>query len=158
MAYTGSIDLISGLRAKNNGTFPLVNAADVYVGGNDTRLSDLVPCYGTAAEWAAQPNFVPARGRIVIWTDHGQKTENGQTVYVPGYKIGDGNAYNLDLPFIGETEAARLTSVLETHLADAVCHITATERDRWNNKITTGTFSNSFVDEVVDGTLILSRD
>lgn len=31
MAYSGSIDLISGIRAKNNGTFPLVDAKDVYV-------------------------------------------------------------------------------------------------------------------------------
>lgn len=31
MAYSGSIDLISGIRAKNNGSFPLVDAKDVYV-------------------------------------------------------------------------------------------------------------------------------
>lgn len=34
MAYTGSIDLIAGLRAKNGGDFPLVNAHDVYVNDN----------------------------------------------------------------------------------------------------------------------------
>lgn len=148
MAYSGSIDLISGIRTKNNGTFPLVNAADVYV-DDSTRLSGLVPCFGTAAEWAAQPTFVPARGRIVIWTDHEQKTENGHTVYIPGYKIGDGNAYNLDLPFLGEAAAAQLSAALESHLEDTVAHITAAERARWNKKITAGTEAAEYQDAVV---------
>ena len=37
--YSGSIDLISGLRPKNGGAFPLVDAADVRV-DDQTRLSD----------------------------------------------------------------------------------------------------------------------
>ena len=36
--YSGSVDLISGIRPKNNGTFPLVDAHDVYVAGPDKRL------------------------------------------------------------------------------------------------------------------------
>lgn len=36
--YTGSIDLISGLRPKNNGTFPLMEAHDVLVASDGTRL------------------------------------------------------------------------------------------------------------------------
>ena len=39
MAYQGTIDLISGIRPKNGGTFPLVNAHDVYVDDN-TRLDE----------------------------------------------------------------------------------------------------------------------
>ena len=38
MAYNGSVELISGLKAKNNGDFPLVNAPDVQVGEDGTRL------------------------------------------------------------------------------------------------------------------------
>lgn len=38
MAYNGSIELISGLKPKNNGDFPLVNAQDVQVGEDGTRL------------------------------------------------------------------------------------------------------------------------
>ena len=44
MAYTGSVDLISGIRPKNNGTFPLVDAKDVRVDDNtrlDEALSDV---------------------------------------------------------------------------------------------------------------------
>ena len=38
MAYNGSVELISGLKAKNGGTFPLVNAPDVQVDEDGTRL------------------------------------------------------------------------------------------------------------------------
>lgn len=38
MAYNGSIELISGLKTKNGGTFPLINAPDVQVDDRGTRL------------------------------------------------------------------------------------------------------------------------
>ncbi len=38
MAYNGSVELISGLKPKNNGDFPLVNAPDVQVDDDGTRL------------------------------------------------------------------------------------------------------------------------
>ena len=41
MSYTGSVDLISGLRPKNNGDFPLVHAKDVYI-DDDTRLDAFI--------------------------------------------------------------------------------------------------------------------
>ena len=41
MAYTGSVDLISGIRPKNGGSFPLVNVHDVYV-NDDSRLDDVL--------------------------------------------------------------------------------------------------------------------
>ena len=39
MAYQGSVELISGITPKNNGSFPLVHAKDVYVDDN-TRLDN----------------------------------------------------------------------------------------------------------------------
>ena len=38
MAYNGSVERISGIKPKNGGTFPLVNAQDVQVGEDGTRL------------------------------------------------------------------------------------------------------------------------
>ena len=38
MAYNGRVELISGIKPKNGGTFPLVNAQDVQVGEDGTRL------------------------------------------------------------------------------------------------------------------------
>lgn len=42
MAYNGSIELISGLKPKNNGDFPLVNALDVQVDEDGTRLPEML--------------------------------------------------------------------------------------------------------------------
>ena len=155
MSYYGSVDLISGLRPKNGGSFPLVNAADVYVDDNTrlpAALQHLAPAYGTKAEWQAQPDFVPAAGQIVVWKDRGTAEDSrGNTVVVPGIKIGDGNAYNLDLPYVGDDVAAQLLSLLAAHMEDTVIHITAADRQRWDNKITTS-------DQVSNDTLVLTRD
>jgi hypothetical protein len=42
--YNGTIELISGITPKNNGTFPLVNAKDVafYENGEEIRLTDKI--------------------------------------------------------------------------------------------------------------------
>lgn len=42
MAYNGSIELISGLKAKNGGTFPLINAPDVQVDEDGMRLPEML--------------------------------------------------------------------------------------------------------------------
>ncbi len=39
-SYKGSIDLISGLRPKNNGDFPLMEAHDILVDDSNTRLDE----------------------------------------------------------------------------------------------------------------------
>lgn len=39
-SYKGSIDLIGGLRPKNNGAFPLLDAHDVQVEEDGTRLDE----------------------------------------------------------------------------------------------------------------------
>ena len=41
-SYQGSIDLISGLRPKNNGDFPLLEAHDVLVDEKGTRLDEKI--------------------------------------------------------------------------------------------------------------------
>lgn len=48
MAYNGSIELISGIRQANNGTFPLVDASAVLVDGNDKRLNAALQELNTA--------------------------------------------------------------------------------------------------------------
>lgn len=40
--YSGSIDLVSGIRPKNNGKFPLVNAKDVQVDDDGKRLDTIL--------------------------------------------------------------------------------------------------------------------
>lgn len=47
MAYPGNVDLINGIRPKNNGTFPLVNAHDVYV-DDESRLDQELESLSTS--------------------------------------------------------------------------------------------------------------
>lgn len=40
--YNGTIDLISGIRPKNNGSFPLVDAKDIQTDDNGKRLNEVI--------------------------------------------------------------------------------------------------------------------
>lgn len=93
----------------------------------------------TVAGWQADPMFVAAPGQIMVWTDAGSMEVDGKTVPVPRVKIGDGQAYCVDLPFAGDDMAARiagLTTSLSDHERDMVRHVTAAERAYWNDKVT----------------------
>ena len=98
----------------------------------------------TTANWRSQATFIPKSGDIVIYTD---KTTLPNGTVVPGIKIGDGLAYGVDLPFVGDDIAYELTQ----HIADTVVHITAEERTFWNNKINCN-------DTVIEETLIIHRN
>lgn len=50
---------------------------------------------------------------------------------MPGFKIGDGNAYLIDKPFVGEADS----KLLQQHIEDAGLHIQPGERAFWNNKL-----------------------
>ena len=69
---------------------------------------------GTTAEWRAQPGFQPDRGTLVIWLDKttvvsaDPLTSSDVSVDIPGLKVGNGNAYNLYLPFVGDDRAEDL--------------------------------------------------
>ena len=105
----------------------------------------------TTAAWNARLDFVPLDGELIIYKDHRQfLDQNGNTIYVPGIKVGDGNAYLIDIPFIEtDTDVSALTQELRTHEADTTAHVTAEERQFWDNKLNC---------EFEDNTLILNRN
>lgn len=82
MAYNGSIDLISGIRPKNNGTFPLVDAKDVYV-TDDKRLDAALNEKAEAVDVIPKPAAEGTTGQILrideegdpAWSDVGTPTE-----------------------------------------------------------------------------------
>ena len=82
MAYTGSVDLISGIRPKNNGTFPLVDAKDVYV-TDDKRLDAALNDKADAADVVPKPADEGTAGQILrideegkpAWSNVGTPTE-----------------------------------------------------------------------------------
>ena len=76
----------------------------------------------TTANWATRTTLVSEKDVLYVYTDY--RTEDGETY--PAFKIGDGLAYVVDLPFID--------APLWTHIRDTDIHITAAERTFWNNK------------------------
>jgi hypothetical protein len=78
----------------------------------------------TVAGWAAKAGLVGQANTIYIYTDY-QRDENDNPI--AGIKVGDGNAYLIDAPF--------LDTIYLEHVNDTDIHITAEEREFWNNKV-----------------------
>ncbi len=104
---------------------------------------------GTTAYWNNLRDYVPQSGEIIVYTDYATKEENGQTINIPGIKIGGGNAYVQDLGFVAEDIAI----ALQDHINDTTSHITSNERSLWNSKLNVDDDS-----EVVNETLIFNRN
>lgn len=69
---------------------------------------------------------------LVVYTDFQViEDEQGNKTYVPSFKIGDGNAYLIDKPFIGAADS----KLLQEHIEDTGVHVQPGEREFWNNKI-----------------------
>lgn len=103
----------------------------------------------TTEHWNAKRSFIPLRGEIIIYTDHGQMDDGyGNTINVPGIKVGDGNAYLIDLPFVGAEERYAILHELRTHTNDWSIHVSAEDRSFWNNKLNY---------TINDGNLIFNR-
>jgi hypothetical protein len=96
--------------------------------------------YDTTANWATKTTLVSKKGEIYVYSDH--DTVDGH--YVPGIKIGDGLAFVIDLPFLDEP--------LYEHINDISCHVSAADRDLWNNK------HRAYTDVNVPETLIFTTD
>lgn len=87
--------------------------------------------HGTTDYWNAAVGFIPQAGEIVVYDDYSSEVVDGVTVYYPNIKIGTGNAYIQDLPFLGQQET---TEMLE-HINNTGIHITAAERVSWNARL-----------------------
>ena len=94
-------------------------------GGSLQSQVELPYTYMSTAEWDEQPPMVSEPGALYIWSDYRQD-EQGHNI--PGIKVGDGNAYVKDLPFQDE---GYLSHILNTDI-----HVTAEEKEFWNNKVT----------------------
>ena len=113
--------------------------------------------HDTTENWNSILGFIPLPGEIIIYDDYKTVTyeEGGTTVTknVPGIKIGTGNAYVQDLPFIGED----LTSRIFAHIDDQNIHVSGSEKEYWNNKIDIDDVYEMIHGELEDETLIFIR-
>ena len=89
--------------------------------------------HDTTANWNRASGFVPKRGEVIIYDDYETKTyviqEYGQTVektkVIPNIKIGTGNAYVQDLPFVDENTREMLLD----HIHNQEIHVTLPTMD-----------------------------
>lgn len=80
--------------------------------------------FNTTAAWDAQVQLQSQANTLYIYTDHQVDSEGN---VIAGIKVGDGNAYLIDMPFTD--------SAIMEHISDNVRHISAEERVFWNNKV-----------------------
>lgn len=118
--------------------------------------------HDTTENWNNAKGFIPMTGEIIIYDDYQTKTwtetEYGETVTktknIPGIKIGTGNAYVQDLAFVDED----LRDIIMTHINNDNIHTTLEEKLFWNNKINVDDAYEAVHDELIDDTLILTRN
>ncbi len=96
-----------------------VQFGSVYMVGGDCKV-----LYASTETWNSKPDLISEKGYIYIYSDYKQ---NDQGQNIAGFKVGDGNAYLIDLPFSDEA--------LTNHINDTVVHITQAEREFWNDKV-----------------------
>lgn len=105
--------------------------------------------WGTTEYWNGRTGYIPEAGTIIVYTDKSTKEVGGETVAVPGIKIGSGNGYVQDLAFIGDAES----EILYAHIADSGIHVNSTEKGFWNRKLNVD--DNM---EVVEESLVFNRN
>lgn len=126
---------------------PFIN--DVLIKGR-VSLSDLnlsAIYYDTTAHWNARVSLKSEKGAIYIYSDHQSIVESGETILVPGIKIGDGLAYVIDLPFVSNDNSREL----KEHIRNTAIHVTLEEKSFWNNKL------NMHVDSSNPENLVFTR-
>lgn len=107
----------------------------------------------TTEHWNSKLSYIPKAGEIIVYADKGTIEVDGETIAVPGIKIGDGKAYLIDLPFVGDDITGTIIEQLEQHITNEDVHVTPALKQKWNDKITVDKQQ-----EVVDETLILTRN
>lgn len=125
-----------------------VNITDVFVEQNTilteklNELSDRVDHVTVVSEnstegWNSNPEYIPKSGEICMYTDYYKILDptSGQIVSYPAVKIGDGNAYLIDLPFIDQGSTTQVLSQLREHENDLSIHVSSEDREFWNNKL-----------------------
>lgn len=82
----------------------------------------------TRSAWNDNVWFIPKAGQIVLYTDY-YGTDK------PAVKIGDGSAFLIDLPVVGEGLAEQVSAALGIHAADMNLHVSDAKRAFWDNKL-----------------------
>lgn len=99
--------------------------------GNYNDLDNSPIHFGTTEYWNSQVTLIGELSHLYVYTDYGIAEVDGKSVSIPNIKIGDGNAYLIDNPFI----TTSVEKLLQLHAEDNTKHITDDERSAWNDKV-----------------------
>ena len=135
MCASGSIAIVVESDAESKRY--ILNNQDIWCPneiGAGASASDSSICkihYGTTEYWNTQPLLIGEKSHIYVYTDYAVTKNGEKSVLVPNIKIGDGNAYLIDNPFV----ATSVEELVDLHINDTTQHITEEERNTWNNKV-----------------------
>lgn len=80
--------------------------------------------FGTMAEWNAQGGLVSEAGKLYVYTDYRTDSAGHN---LAGVKVGDGDAYLIDMPFTDE--------LYFDHIQDSTIHVTESDKLRWDDAV-----------------------
>lgn len=92
----------------------------------------------TKEQWNINPQLLSKKDVLYIYTNYKKIKKQGEQdqIIIPGLKIGDGTTYLIDLPFINDTAGgSEIEQMILDHINNNVIHISAEERNFWNNKL-----------------------
>lgn len=127
---------------------PTINGVEL--SGNVSSQDLYIVSENTTAGWGENPLYLPKAGEICIYTDYMTiQDDMGNDITYPGIKVGDGNSYLIDMPFVGEETRYLLLRRIQEHENNMAMHVSAEDRAFWNNKLNYDTVGEE---------LILTRD
>jgi len=100
---------------------PSING--VTLSGNLTSSDLKFVSENTTAGWDSVPDYTPQRGEVCYYSDCGR------------LKIGDGNSYIADLPFLSDAQIQPALDALQDHINNTTVHVTSDDRNTWNAKV-----------------------
>ena len=80
--------------------------------------------FNTTNGWNTQSSLISQENKLYVYTDHATDSSGNP---LAGIKVGDGNAYLIDIPFIDQ--------LFTNHINDTSIHVTPAEKAFWNNKV-----------------------
>lgn len=121
---------------------------DELIDNLEEEIAESKILFGTSAYWEEYES-IPREGQLIVYTDKSSKIVDGETVLIPGIKVGSGNAYVQDLPFLGDDLAIEFMN----HANNLNIHVVPADKIKWNNKLNVDDDA-----EVVDGALVFNRN
>lgn len=95
----------------------------------------------TKEEWNSQRDLIGKENVVYVYSN---QYTNPDGEPIPAFKVGDGHAYLIDLPFNDD--------IMMRHINDRTIHVTQAEKNFWNNKVT------AFIDPNDLTNLVLSKE